>query len=141
MEAIIKKIELCKEQITHLENRDFAKIFGDNEELILLFDKLTEEQLNSKIVDLQAIIEREQMFIDLAEINNFVISKSPFSNSYYAHSENDTIDWGLKPVGSYRLSNHWNWTSNGTTHCPTVTNRDFGEALAIMTENGYEQIA
>jgi hypothetical protein len=44
------------------------------------------------------------------------ISKSPYSNSYY----NSTgISWSGKPEGSLRISDHWNFYSQGATHCKT----------------------
>ncbi len=43
-----------------------------------------------------------------------VISKSPYSMSLYNSSD---IGWGYKPEGSYRISNHWSFTSQGEIHC------------------------
>lgn len=43
-------------------------------------------------------------------------SQSPYSNSFY-NSKN--IDWGYKPEGSLRVSDHWNFGDNGE-HCPTA---------------------
>lgn len=40
--------------------------------------------------------------------------KSPYSDSFYTEGE---IDWNSKPEGSLRLSDHWNFESEGQTHC------------------------
>lgn len=41
------------------------------------------------------------------------MSKSPYGFSFY-NSQN--IDWGFKPEGSLRISDHWNFTKDGTKH-------------------------
>ena len=47
----------------------------------------------------------------LEEINKFKhINKSPYSSSYY---NVQGITWDYKPEGSLRISDHWNFTSNG----------------------------
>lgn len=43
-------------------------------------------------------------------------SQSPYSYSFYS-SKN--IDWGHKPEGSLRVSDHWNFGEEGE-HCPTT---------------------
>ena len=40
--------------------------------------------------------------------------KSPYSDSFYTEGE---IDWDSKPEGSLRVSDHWNFESEGETHC------------------------
>ena len=40
--------------------------------------------------------------------------KSPYSDSFYTEGE---ITWNSKPEGSLRLSDHWNFESEGQTHC------------------------
>jgi hypothetical protein len=47
-----------------------------------------------------------------------VKSKSPYSHSYY-DQEDGAIGWDEKPIGSLRISDHWNFSSRGKTHCPT----------------------
>lgn len=43
-----------------------------------------------------------------------IVNSSPYSSSYY--NAND-ISWGSKPEGSLRISDHWNFESNGEIHC------------------------
>jgi hypothetical protein len=45
-----------------------------------------------------------------------VISKSPYSDSFYSTTD---INWGYKPDGSYRVSDHWNFRTRGNLHCRT----------------------
>ena len=40
--------------------------------------------------------------------------QSPYSESFYTEGK---ITWGSKPEGSLRLSDHWNFESEGKTHC------------------------
>lgn len=42
-----------------------------------------------------------------------VTSKSPHSKSFY---NSDDIDWGYKPEGSLRISDHWNFRGSCETH-------------------------
>ncbi|UMY67842.1 hypothetical protein ML603_08150 [Streptococcus dysgalactiae subsp. equisimilis] len=42
-------------------------------------------------------------------------SVSPYSESFYSSKD---IDWGYKPEGSLRVSDHWNFGADGE-HCPT----------------------
>lgn len=42
------------------------------------------------------------------------VSFSPYSKSFYSSSN---IDWDYKPENSYRISNHWNFYSQGGYHC------------------------
>lgn len=48
---------------------------------------------------------------------DFVYWKSPYGQSYYSAR----VGWGHKPDGSYRMSNHWNFTANNKPgiHCAT----------------------
>ena len=48
-----------------------------------------------------------------------IIFKSPFSNSFYS---SDDISWSHKPHNSYRVSDHWNFTTNRSdkVHCKTT---------------------
>lgn len=43
-------------------------------------------------------------------------TSSPYSNSWYSTGG---INWGHKPEGSLRVSNHWNFGENGE-HCRTA---------------------
>jgi hypothetical protein len=45
-------------------------------------------------------------------------SKSPYSNSFY-NLATGKKDWGHTPEGSLRISDHWNFKSEGEIHCPT----------------------
>ncbi len=49
-----------------------------------------------------------------------VIQKSPYSDSFYSSTD---IGWSHKPEGSYRVSDHWNFTTHrdgkSKKHCKT----------------------
>ena len=73
--------------------------------------------------------------------NWYVITKSPYSESFYS---SDQIDWGFKPEGSLRVSDHWNFTrQNGRIHCVTdkevINNKDV--CIARYEKGIYRVIA
>lgn len=64
-------------------------------------------------------------------------SISPYSYSFYS-SKN--IDWGYKPAGSLRISDHWNFESGNTVHCKTNVPRFDGWAVGRYNNGIYEII-
>lgn len=65
-------------------------------------------------------------------------SKSPYNNRSFYSSKN--IGWGYKPLGSYRVSDHWNFGEN-SEHCKTDNpGFKYGWAVGIMTESGKYDI-
>ena len=48
-----------------------------------------------------------------------IIYKSPYSKSFYSSED---ISWSSKPDGSFRVSDHWNFTTNRSdrVHCKTT---------------------
>lgn len=62
-------------------------------------------------------------------------SQSPYSYSFYS-SKN--IDWGYKPEGSLRVSDHWNFGEDGE-HCPTAEPVD-GWAVCKFENGKYHLI-
>ena len=88
-------------------------------------------------------------FEQLAQKHNYVITISPYSNSAYAIPKGEKVDWGYKPEGSFRVSDHWNWeggsrVENGKffrkIECPTNTGENFGMAVAIFKNGKYYKI-
>ena len=79
---------------------------------------------------------------EIAIKENLIISKSPYSTSFYAHSKSDNISWEHKPNNSYRLSNHWNWTdyNKEVVHCPTITNEDYGLCICQYINGYYNKV-
>lgn len=66
-----------------------------------------------------------------------VVNKSPYSNSFY--NTND-ISWGSKPEGSLRISDHWNFRTQGELHCETTCGTTEGWYLGVYTNGKYELI-
>ncbi len=71
-----------------------------------------------------------------------LINKSPYSNSFYSTEE---IDWSVKPEGSYRVSDHWNFTSQRDDqkrkHCRTDKSVPCTTHLTIARyENGVYRV-
>ncbi len=63
-------------------------------------------------------MELFNLFIEKVRIG--AVSKSPYSSSYYiCETEEDTnkIGWSSKPDNHYRISDHWNFWSEGELHC------------------------
>lgn len=71
-----------------------------------------------------------------------VINKSAFSDSFYSSED---IDWSVKPEGSYRVSDHWNFTSKRdnkeSKHCRTDKSVRNDTHLTIARfENGIYKV-
>ncbi|MFS1664316.1 hypothetical protein [Streptococcus sp. zg-JUN1979] len=93
--------------------------------------------------DLQILQQSGQLSMNVStyEAMKFVVenwdddwSRSPYSLSFYSSKD---IDWGYKPEGSLRVSDHWNFGFEGE-HCPTAEPVD-GWAVCRF-ENGLYQL-
>lgn len=62
-------------------------------------------------------------------------SRSPYGYSFYSSKD---IDWGYKPEGSLRVSDHWNFGEDGE-HCPTAEPVD-GWAVCKFENGKYHLI-
>ena len=72
--------------------------------------------------------------LEVLKIKYDLVQKSPYSESYYSDGE---IDWNYKPEGSYRLSDHWNFESQGQKHCILDYTEDYTqEWLLCQYRNG-----
>jgi hypothetical protein len=70
-----------------------------------------------------------------------IIYKSPYSKSFYS---SDDISWSHKPDGSFRVSDHWNFTTNRSdrVHCktkePVKNNAHYSLGKYDASEDKYE---
>lgn len=70
-----------------------------------------------------------------------MIYKSPYSKSFYS---SDDISWTHKPDGSFRVSDHWNFTTNRNdrVHCktkkPVKNNTHYSLGKYDASEDKYE---
>ena len=76
-------------------------------------------------------------------LKNKEISESPYSVSWYITEIGETIDWGTKPEGSIRISDHWNWKGNFSNeiHCPIAGAGDepiYKKLVCIYTNGKYK---
>ena len=60
------------------------------------------------------------------------IVKSPYGHSYYS----EPVGWGGKPDKSYRISDHWNFTSKGKVHCATTEECPNNSCWTVAIYNG-----
>lgn len=98
-----------------------------------LFEKFTEDEDKSlskkelkrlkyskkhKIVDISELKSEYGIPDEIIEMMSSweVINKSPYSDTFYSSTD---VDWGHKPDKSYRVSDHWNFISQGNKHCET----------------------
>ncbi len=75
--------------------------------------------------------------------------KSPYSHSYYNLNAGEK-DWDTTPLGSLRISDHWNFSSHGKIHCltnvPVQNNRKWalgkwdGEKYVILKSLDREKL-
>lgn len=93
---------------------------------------------NDKFIS-QSFITLAQEFIALVESKGLALSKSPFSNSFYAHEAGEEITWNSKPEGSYRLADHWDFNARGSVHCRTVDGI-IGSAICQFSNGIYETV-
>lgn len=78
---------------------------------------------------------------NIASNENLMISKSPYSQSFYAY-ESGEISWDSKPENSYRLADHWNFESQNTVHCKLKDNTEYTQKvyLAQYKKGTYEVV-
>lgn len=88
-------------EVTYDEDGDIV------DELIVDSKNYTSVESLAKYLDID-----EQVVNSLVEYKAF--NKSPYSNSFYNSKD---IDWGHKPEGSIRISDHWGFESLGEKHC------------------------
>jgi len=104
---------------------DFIKESTDTDRV-----PMTKKQLNR----LKYFVQKESEIIEWENLDKYgipekikmmmkdwsVIQKSPYSDSFYSSTD---IGWSHKPEGSYRVSDHWNFTTNrdgkSVKHCIT----------------------
>nr|DAY15710.1 MAG TPA: hypothetical protein [Caudoviricetes sp.] len=72
----------------------------------------------------------------IAKEKDFNISTSPYSFSIYAIPKNEKVDWNYKPKDSYRLSDHWNFFSEGEIHCKLTNEEGYTHGLILAKYNG-----
>lgn len=125
-------------------NEDF-KEFG----CYIVFDSREEKkefvkayERSKLLIELQNHLRRAEAPSAVFEVikNWKIINKSPYSYSFY--DAND-IDWGCKPEGSLRISDHWNFESCGEKHCKLDTTEEYIGGVWILAkyENGiYKEL-
>lgn len=114
-----RKLEKVKETLKYEDLRKFnehwASEYKNNiDGFIKDYYEEFRDRIQKNLENNEKFIKGAKNLIDIAKKENLVISKSPYGDSYYAHKSNEGIGWGIKPEGSYRLSNHWNWGGRRT---------------------------
>lgn len=89
---------------------------------------------NNSIAKTKGLIELDKILKD----EKREISQSPYSFSIYAIKNGEEITWGSKPKESYRLSDHWNFNSQGETHCKLKDNDKYIKKIILAKYNGKE---
>lgn len=111
---------------------DFFKLLDDNFEMINEYAKMAD------CLDI-AFDANEKSYFDmivwLMDNINENWSQSPYGESFYSSKD---IDWGYKPEGSLRVSDHWNFGQDGS-HCPTAEPVD-GWAVCKFENGKYHLI-
>lgn len=111
---------------------DFFNLLDDNFEMINEYAKMAD------CLDI-AFYANEKSYFDmivwLMDNINENWSQSPYGESFYSSKD---IDWGYKPEGSLRVSDHWNFGQDGE-HCPTAEPVD-GWAVCKFENGKYHLI-
>lgn len=137
LEKQVKKI--------YKKHMDGLFCFNDTKELQKLKD-IEKEMLNNYNNDDQyyfAEIVRIADYYNNDNILNLLNSWEDISFSPYSHScyNSKNIDWDYKPENSLRLSDHWNFESNGEIHCKLYNNEEYTKKLLLCQYiNGYYHI-
>lgn len=100
--------------------------------------KLFESKIYIDFDDLDRFLIPEEIKEEMKKWD--IITKSPYGESFYS---SDKISWGYKPEGSYRVSDHWNFTSKGSGGIHCVTDKeveDNKEVCLGQYENGVYKI-
>lgn len=103
-----KERELSKERkarkvlikIAFKKALNLTKFTKKYEQLLCFYENVYSEEKRDEILKTLVLFKK--------------INKSPYSNSFYDSNE---IDWDYKPENSLRLSDHWNFYSQGEKHC------------------------
>ena len=118
---------------------EFYIVFNNNEERETFKNDCTAAL---RLIELQKALNRceapAEVFEEMKEW--IVVNKSPYSASFY---NTYGIDWNYKPEGSLRISDHWNFESQGETHCKLDTTNEYLSGIWILAryENGvYKEI-
>jgi hypothetical protein len=101
---------------------------------LLLFEKFTEDEVKTlskkELKRLKYHKELTNKIVSVDELKDYgipdeiiemmssweVINRSPYSDTFYSSTD---IGWNHKPDKSYRVSDHWNFTTQGNKHCVT----------------------
>ena len=117
--------------------QQIEKIANSNNETI----ETTKARMQGLVVKLENHLKEIESFNKIVEENKLQVSRSPYSPSIYAFKKGESISWGEKPEGSYRLADHWNWQDEeGVTHCPTVDGQEYGYAFCVVKNGKYIKV-
>ena len=114
----------------------------DNNEDALWYSQLDEwdiECLEKDIANRKRMIELIPIFEEIANKNGLIITRSPYSDSFYAIKEGEDVNWGSKPEGSLRLSDHWNFGIRAE-HCQTDCDLKQDTAICQYTNGVYRKV-
>ena len=138
-----EKLDKKRDEIYKIQkNRTYAEN-GKKIQKIIKETKFYSEDIKDQIENLyygdDDAMTKVSMLIELDKVakeNNFIISQSPYSFSTYALEKGGEITWGSKPVGSYRISDHWNFESRGKTHCKLTGVKGYTQKFILAKYNG-----
>ena len=136
LEELINEVKEIKKQKEDLKTKkEYNKIINKYMgKFIKSHLKLCNYTLLVSIVN--AFYNNEEIIKEILSWN--VISTSPYSSSYYNAKD---ITWNSKPEGSLRLSDHWNFESQGTKHCQLENTNEYTEKLMLCEyHNGKYRI-
>ena len=109
------------------------------EEPVRVSTELERDSTKSQVADLDILYPSSMSNEARRELQKFeVISKSPYSDSFYDITNKS---WNDNPIGSLRLSDHWNFESQGVLHEITLPPPSLTSwTLARLENDGYHII-
>lgn len=135
----IKNIFQYCPEVEYMNDVDKENFYSVKNAAIKHLERFAIDEEKYREIDLKMAckeLELLEKFSSIQEKESLEVSKSPYSTSFYLHKHGEVIDWGGKPEGSYRLSNHWNF--NG--HCESDEIREREIAIGRYELGKYRKV-
>lgn len=120
----------------------FGNKFGSYKLITYLCHMGKINDIPQSLYNILNIIPSDMPFALIKAISNWkTIIKSPYGHSYYSGK----VDWVYKEPNSFRIADHWNFTSQGNVHCettaPVPNNTHYTIAIFDDTSKKYVPIS
>jgi hypothetical protein len=130
-----KAKDLVKTVIIHNANDEVINELTNNY-------KFKNEDIKSMVANMLIANEPDKVLSAIKKFDDELskegkeLSNSPYSFSSYIIPKGEQITWGYKPDNSFRISDHWNFYSQGEIHCKlTGVNHYVNDTIILAKYN------